>query len=196
MDRRRLIVLGVLGSSSSNKVKILDSAQPFSFGAIVNFEIAVPDGQIISCIDPMYRYLIGLIEKNPEVIHEIDSRKWEEIIAAAYDKEGFDEVILTPRSADLGRDVIAIKKRGFGSIKFIDQVKAYKPGHIVTADEVRSMLGVLYAEQNASKAIFSTTSTFAPRIEEDKLIKPFVPYRLELVDKEKLISRLVQRSDQ
>jgi restriction system protein len=104
-------------------------------------------------------------------------------------KAGFDEVILTPRSGDLGRDIIAIK-RGFGSIKFIEQVKAYNPGHIVTADEVRALLGVLQAEQDASKAIFTTTSTFAPRIEADKLIKPFIPTRLELIDKAKLLQRL------
>jgi len=47
---------------------------------------------------------------------------WEEIIAGAYKKAGFDEVTLTPRSGDLGRDVIAIKK-GLGSVRVIDQVK-------------------------------------------------------------------------
>jgi restriction system protein len=57
-----------------------------------------------------------------------------EIIAGAYHRSGFDEVILTPRSGDHGRDVIAIKK-GIGSIRVIDQVKAYKPGHLVTAVE-------------------------------------------------------------
>jgi hypothetical protein len=112
-----------------------------------------------------------------------------EIIAAAYDKAGFDEVILTPRSGDYGRDVIAIKY-GFGSVKFIDQVKAYNPGHIVTAEEVRALLGVLQAEQDATKVIFTTTSTFAPRIKDDKFIKPFLPFRLELVNKEKLLERL------
>ena len=159
--------------------RAIKSAPPFSFGAIVRFELAVPDGQIITLVDPVYSHLINVIEKNPKIIYEIDARKWEEIVAAAYAKAGFDEVILTPRSGDLGRDVIAIKK-GFGSVKFIDQVKAYKPGHIVKADEVRSLLGVLHGEQDASKAIFTTTSTFAPKIENDKLIKifPTLPPRI------------------
>jgi restriction system protein len=89
--------------------------------------------------------------------------------------------------------VIAIKK-GFGSVKFIEQVKAYKPEHVVTADEVRALLGVLQADQDASKAIFTTTSAFAPRITQDKFIKPFLPYRLELIDKEKLLERLIRYS--
>ena len=53
--------------------------------------------------------------------------KWEELIAAAFDRSGYDEVILTPRSGDHGRDVIAIKK-GIGTVRIIDSVKAYKPG--------------------------------------------------------------------
>jgi restriction system protein len=188
MNRGRLLVT-VLNSSAK---KTINSAPPFSFGAIVKFELAIPDGQIIKFVDPVYRQLVGEIEKNPEIIYQINARKWEEIIAAAYDKEGFDEVILTPQSGDYGRDVIAIKK-GFYSVKFIDQVKAYKQGHIVKADEVRALLGVLSGEQDASKAIFTTTSTFAPKIEDDKFIKPFLPYRLELVDKEKLIARLLRK---
>ena len=189
----RLVAMGLFNSPAEQS-KTVNSAPPFSFGAIVRFELAVPDGQIITFVDPFYSHLVEMIGKNPEIIYEIDARKWEEIIAAAYDKAGFDEVILTPRSGDYGRDVIAIKK-GFGSVKFIDQVKAYKLGHIVKADEVRSLLGVLHGEQDASKAIFTTTSTFAPRIEDDKFIKPFLPYRLELVNKEKLIARLLRKEE-
>jgi hypothetical protein len=37
-------------------------------------------------------------------------------------KAGFEEVILTPRSGDHGRDVIATKK-ALGTIRVIDQVK-------------------------------------------------------------------------
>jgi hypothetical protein len=75
------------------------------------------------------------------------------------------------------------------------RLPCYKPGHIVKADEVRSLLGVLSGEQNASKAIFTTTSAFAPKLEDDKFIKPFLPYRLELVDQEKLIARLLRKDE-
>jgi len=33
------------------------------------------------------------------------------MIAGVYKESGFDEVTLTPRSGDFGRDVIAIKKK-------------------------------------------------------------------------------------
>src|SRR5262249_33532665 len=119
---------------------------------------------------------------------QIAAHKWEEIIAGAYHKAGFDEVTLTPRSGDHGRDVIAVK-RGLGSIRVIDQVKAYKPDHLVTANDVRALVGVLHGD-GASKGFVTTTSGFAPLLRTDPLITPFIPSRLELIDGKKLLARL------
>src|SRR6516225_9135365 len=69
-----------------------------------------------------------LVVKDPELMYQLNPRKWEELIAGAYELAGFDEVILTPRSGDKGRDVIAVKK-GIGCIRFLEEVKAYKPDH-------------------------------------------------------------------
>jgi restriction system protein len=99
---------------------------------------------------------------------------------------------LTPRSGDLGRDVIAIKK-GIGCIRIIDQVKAYKPSHLVTANDVRALMGVLQGD-GASKGFLTTTSDFAPKIKEDILITPFIPARLELINGDKLLKRLEELS--
>lgn len=168
-----------------------ENAPPLSFSAIVKPIGDVTDGTVISLLVPAYAKFLALLRKDPSIIYQIEPRVWEEIIAAAYEKEGYDEVILTPRSGDNGRDVIAIRK-GIGCVRFIEQVKAYKPGHIVSADEVRALLGVLSGEMNTSKGIFTTTSAFAPGIRNDRFIAPFLPYRLELVDRDELIKRLLQ----
>lgn len=168
---------------------LLEEVSPFSLGAIVSYDDKVEDGTRINFIRPIYTELLKALRDDPEFIYKINPRIWEEIIAASYDKAGFDEVILTPRSGDYGRDVIAIKK-GFGSVRFIEQVKAYNPSHVVNADEVRALLGVLQADPKATKAIFTTTSNFAPLISKDKFIAPFLPYRLELHNRENLINRL------
>jgi Restriction endonuclease len=86
-------------------------------------------------------------------------------------KPGLKKSALTPCSGDRGRDIIAVK-RGLGSIRVIDQVKAYKPNHPVTADEVRALMGVLHGD-SASKGFLTTTSDFAPRLRQDPLITPF-----------------------
>tara|TARA_R110000868_G_scaffold34144_3_gene123439 strand:- start:5031 stop:5582 length:552 start_codon:yes stop_codon:yes gene_type:complete len=90
-------------------------------------------------------------------------RKFEEFIAACYVKAGFDEVTLTPQRNDRGVDVIAVKK-GVGSIRYLDQVKAYKPGHRVSHNDVRAMLGSLSLDPDASRGLVTTTSTFEPGI--------------------------------
>lgn len=105
--------------------------------------------------------------------------KFEEFIAGVYEHAGY-EVVLTPKSGDQGRDIIATK-RGYGAIRFLDQVKCYKPNHLVTHDDVRAMLGVLSAESpRASKALITTTSDFQPTVRNCDQFKAFVPYQLEL----------------
>lgn len=73
----------------------------------------------------------------------------------------------------------------------IDQVKAYKPGHLITANDVRALLGVLQGD-GASKGFITTTSDFAPRIKGDPLLIPFMPSRLELINGTMLLERLQQ----
>jgi restriction system protein len=114
------------------------------------------------------------------------------MVAGAYERGGADEVILTPCSGDLGRDVIATF-RGIGRVRVIDQVKAYNSSHLVTADDVRALLGVLEAD-GASKGVLTTTSDFAPRLREDRLIKPYLRNRIELVNGSDLLSRLTELS--
>ena len=146
------------------------------------------EGSLIQALAPAWTEIIREIGANPSVAFQISPRRWEEIIAGAYHKAGFDEVTLTPASGDFGRDIIAVK-RGLGSVRIIDQVKAYKPGHLVTADDVRALIGVVMTDQ-ASKGFLTTTSDFAPRISTDPLIQSVIPARLELVNGVDLMARL------
>ena len=146
------------------------------------------EGQLIEAVAWPWFKIIEIIQKDPNVVYQLDWRKWEEIIAGAYKQQGF-EVVLTPRSGDKGRDVIATSP-GIGCIRYFDQVKAYSPNRLVTADEIRAMIGVLTLEANVSKGILTTTSDFAPGILQDKDITRFIPYRLELKPKGALLDWL------
>ncbi len=116
----------------------------------------------------------------------------EEIVAGAYQRAGW-EVILTPRCGDRGRDVIATRS-GVISIRIVDQIKAYRLGHLITADEVQSMLGVLHVDRYVSKGLVTTTGRFAPGIEKDRGIIAFMPYRLNLKNGDQL-RRLLELAD-
>jgi restriction system protein len=157
--------------------------------AVLDKGAATDEGTLILAVTPAWHMIVQQLLRNPNDMFLIPPRTWEEMIAGAYREAGFDNVILTPRSGDLGRDVIA-EKSGWGCVRFIDQVKAYKPGHLVTAEEVRALGFVLGADQAATKGVVTTTSTFAPRIVEDRYIKPYLPTRLELIDGTQLIQRL------
>jgi restriction system protein len=147
------------------------------------------DGHLIDAVAPAWFEILRLIEKDPEIVYKIPPRTWEEIIAGAYERSGFDRVTLTPRSGDFGRDVIA-EKTGWWCVRFIDQVKAYKPGHLVTAEEVRALGFVLLSDQSANKGVVTTTSDFAPKITSDPFIKPHLPNRIELINGKELLKRL------
>ena len=146
------------------------------------------EGILIQSVAAPWFEIIGMIRRSPESIYSIHWRKWEEIIAGAYTQAGFD-VVLTPRSNDKGRDVIATRP-GVGSVCFFDQVKANRPGNLVTFEDVSAMLGVLTARPNVSKGIITTTSSFAPGVLTDPGLARLMPYRLELKARDTLLSWL------
>ena len=165
------------------------------FPTLLSQAIIIPDketedGQLIKAVSFPLLAIIQRIIEDPSRMYDVHPRKWEEIVAATYAESGlFDEVTLTPRSGDRGRDVIAVKN-GFGSVRLIESVKRYSPGKKTTAEEVQAFLGVLLSDPQANKGIVSTTWEFAPMILENPHIKQYVPHRLELVDRKTLVERL------
>ena len=147
------------------------------------------EGELIIAVTLPWFEIIAAISKDPNFLYQLSDRQMEEMIAGSYHRAKFDEVILTPRSGDAGRDVIATK-RGVGTIRVVDQVKAYSPGHLVTAHDVRALFGVVAADPKVSKGFLTTTSDFAPRLREDPLMAPLLGSRLELVNGTQLLARL------
>jgi restriction system protein len=156
--------------------------------AVIRAGERTDEGKLIEAVTLPWFDIIALLEKDPNAAFEIAPEKWEEIIAGAYKHAGFDEVTLAPRSGDRGKDVIAVKK-ALCTVRIIDQVKAFKPSHRVTANDVRALIGILQTD-TASKAVLTTTSDFTPRISIDPTIIHFVPARLELVNGTMLMERL------
>jgi restriction system protein len=165
-------------SASAGKVSL-------SLAGIILPERRTSEGLLIESTSLVWARIVEELKADWSKAYQIPPDKWEEIIAGAYFKAGFDEVILTPRSGDHGRDVIAIRK-GVGSVKIIGSVKANRPRNLVRYDDIRALIGVLAGERNASKGVITTTSDFPPRVMSDPIIAPFVPYRLELMNSVRL----------
>lgn len=158
---------------------------------IIHLGAPTAEGILIASVSTAWFEIYKELEGNPGFLFQFSKnpRRFEEFIAGAYEKAGWDEVTLTPRSGDGGRDVIAVKK-GFGSVRFLEQTKAYGPGHLVTHDDVRAMLGVLTTDSNSSKGLITTTSDFQPTIRSNPEFQRFLPHRLELKNGAELVKWL------
>jgi restriction system protein len=105
-------------------------------------EKIVMEGVLVRSVSVFWTEVVQELRSNWNKAFALEPRIWEELVAGAYAKAGFDEVVLTPRSGDHGRDVIATK-RGIGSIRILGSVTAYNPGHLVTKEEVHALAGVV-----------------------------------------------------
>jgi restriction system protein len=143
---------------------------------IVKLGERVDEGELVEAVTIPWKTLARALASNPDLLYQFEPRKFEELVAAAYHEDGY-EVTLTPRSGDGGKDVIATR-RGRFSVRFLDQMKRYKPGSVVTADEVRAMYGVLTKDSLASKAYITTTANFAPGVKKEFATE--IPTRLDL----------------
>ena len=160
--------------------------------AIVDARGEAEEGQLIVSVSDVWHRILREIQRDPAFLSEFakQHRSFEEFIAATYDEtDEWDEVVLTPRSGDGGRDVI-VTKHGVGALRFLEQAKAYSPGHLVTHNDVRAMLGVLGRDLAASKGIITTTSDFEPGALAGPEFAPYMPTRLQVRNGEQLIAWL------
>ena len=140
----------------------LDIVLQFS---ICDFNSATSQGSLIRAIAIPWHRIVKELHRDPGLLYQFAEhpRRFEEFVAASYDMAGCPEVILTPQSGDLGRDVIATWP-GIGSVRIYDQAKAISRHRKVTANDVRAMLGVIERDKNVSKGIVTTTGEFAPGV--------------------------------
>ncbi len=130
-----------------------------SVSSIIIPERSTAEGILIKSTSLVWDEIVQALGDDWTLAYQLTPEKWEEIVAGAFKKAKYDEVTLTPRSRDHGRDVVAIK-RGIGCVKIIGSVKRYAPGNLVEYDDIRALLGVLSGERDASKGIITTTSVF------------------------------------
>lgn len=145
------------------------------------------EGTLVKGVTALWFAMLRMIRANPNSIHQIDCWKWEELLAGAYKQDGW-EVVLTPKRGDHGIDVIA-ERKGWGQLRFLllDQMKAYKPRHLIGPDEIREMKGVLLDHPEASKGLITTTADFTTgEIEAAANLAP----RLELRPHDKVLEWL------
>jgi restriction system protein len=92
---------------------------------ILDLGAHVSEGQLVESVPMPFWHLARALPADRNPFYQLEPRKFEELIAGYYDAERFDEVTLTPRSGEDGRDAIATK-HGHFSIRVLDQAKPLK----------------------------------------------------------------------
>jgi restriction system protein len=173
--------LGIEGQKPGVEERLVKLPELLIPATIVAVGDRVAEGQLIEAVMLPWFDIVKALERDPNFVHQLvkNWRIMEELVAGAYHREGWSDVILTPRSSDRGRDII-VSRPDWGTIRIYDQVKAYSPDHPVPAADVRELFGVLVRDQNVSKAVLTTTTLFASGVREEWAA--FIPCRLELRD--------------
>ena len=89
---------------------------------VITPERPVSEGVLVKSTSVFWVEVVEELEKDWTKAYTLDPRVWEELVAGAYKKAGFDEANSTSRSGDHGRDVIAMK-HGVGSVRVLGVCK-------------------------------------------------------------------------
>ena len=117
--------------------------------------------------------LLESVLKDPEAMRALSAREFEEFIASLVDRLGFKDVILTPKSRDRGRDVIATAYFQDIPVVCAFECKRYSKRRPVGPDIARALLGVIsHDATRASKGILVTTSYFTPAAQQFIITEP------------------------
>ncbi len=135
---------------------------------------------IVTAATNVEKALIKAVHKNPDLIHELSPRKFEEFVAELMREQGFS-VELTPATRDGGKDIYLAAKTNVGSFLYLVECKQYRTKPVGIAP-VQRLYGVLEGEK-ATAGLMVTTSTFTKPAEQ---FQEKVAYRLSLVDYLKL----------
>jgi HJR/Mrr/RecB family endonuclease len=110
---------------------------------------------------------IDMILRDERHLHRLAPREFEEFVADMIHQLGFRDVLLTPRSTDGGKDVVASKLVHGIPITFYFECKKYAASNKVQLDTLRALLGtVAHNSRAANIGVLVTTSTFTKGCKE------------------------------
>ncbi len=146
-------------------------------------KVIAPNQRIL--VEAVNDELLAYLAKHPQLMYELSSRKFEELVARLFSDHGF-EVALTQASRDGGFDILAKLHNPATSFVALVECKKYSPENRVGVEIVRGLYGV--TEMKGANQGLVVTSSFFTRgaIEE----KARIGSRMELKDYNALTSWL------
>lgn len=136
--------------------------------------------QVVSTPWPEIRRRISM---NPNELHRLPPRKFEELIAEVYRDYGW-EVDLTATTRDGGYDIIAVRRNAPGELKVLIEAKRYDPTNKVGVGIVRSLYGVRQV-RHASQVVLATSSYVSEDAKRE--FQHVIPHELGIMERDEII---------
>ncbi len=114
--------------------------------------------EIVTVSQEQWDNIITELAKNPDLLHTLTPRKFEELVAEILNRRGL-QVRLTPQSRDGGFDLLAVDEDLLGKHLYLVECKRQSPERPVGVGIVRALNGVV-EQKRASGGIVVTTSSF------------------------------------
>lgn len=121
-------------------------------------ESSGPGRALIERVSQIDAALMALIQRDPNLVHHLTPRQFEEVCAELFQRLGF-QVELTPPTRDGGKDLIVAKQDELGKVLTFVECKRYSPERPVGVGVVRALYGVV-ERARATFGIVMTTSHF------------------------------------
>lgn len=152
------LVAELLRDRSKDDVERLLRGEIYDF----NQQIILPERKLIAEIKPHIIHaneaLVERLQQQPDLLYELPSRKFEELVADLLTNLGY-EIELTPATRDGGKDILAQMNTPHGSMLCLVEVKKHRADRPVGVALVRQLYGTL-VDANATSAMLVTTSSF------------------------------------
>jgi hypothetical protein len=141
--------------------------------------------QILIVSQGQWDRLIQVLAQKPELMRAMAPRDFEELVAELLSREGL-QVVLTPRSRDGGRDILACLETPIGEHLYLVECKRYAANRPVGVELVRQLYGIVEIER-ATAGLLVTTSTFTSGAYD---LQRTIGHRLGLRDYDDLVNWL------
>lgn len=131
---------------------------------LASSELALPDAKIITDVAPKLQIastaLVARLNGHAEGVHDLTPRQFEELIGELLNGMSAGHVEITPYRRDGGKDLLAYVDVKIGRLLCLVEAKKYRRDRPVEVELVRSLYGVVAAE-DASHGTLITTSYFS-----------------------------------
>lgn len=141
---------------------------------------------VIANVSEVDDKLLYEISQNPKLLHDLEPREFERVIARMFEKKGFS-VKITPQTRDGGKDIF-VAKNDLCSFLFYVECKKYSPDHPVGIEIIQRLYGVVAAEK-ATGGIIATTSYFT-KPAKDYIQERQLEHQITLQDYDEIVNIL------